>query len=377
MAIASGLLIAFGWGAVTSYAYLSRDQVIEGKNKTISTMSSQYQTLSSDFSALEAEVERRAVQLEERQRFLEEILQVDNASETAPGSLEDAVVAPRIPEQHGEEFAAPEQQSSLFDTLFASPSANATTITNNERRTLLLARLRQLEQRQRAVADMLLSETANQIAFVDQTLAETKLSTDALLEKAVAPTTAAGGPYVPEPNFDGVFLAADGSPFWALKESSERLKMVTNALNSYPVGKPTEKYYVSSRFGRRRDPFKKTWAKHPGLDMAGWPGSAINATAPGKVIYAGWYGPYGNMVEIDHGNGFRTRYGHMRKLHVKKNEQVILGQRVGEMGKTGRATDTHVHYEVWFDDTVRDPMPYLKAAENVLKIQGRYEKSYE
>jgi murein DD-endopeptidase MepM/ murein hydrolase activator NlpD len=81
------------------------------------------------------------------------------------------------------------------------------------------------------------------------------------------------------------------------------------------------------------------------------------------------------MVEIEHGNGFRTRYGHMRKLRVKKGEEVTVGTRVGDMGKTGRVTGTHLHYEIWFDGKVRDPMPFLKAANDVLKIQGRDEKT--
>ena len=81
------------------------------------------------------------------------------------------------------------------------------------------------------------------------------------------------------------------------------------------------------------------------------------------------------MVEIDHGNGFHTRYGHMKKLHVKKGDKVNIGQRIGDMGKTGRATSSHLHYEIWFEGEVRDPLPFIKAADDVRKIQGRYESS--
>ncbi len=368
--MASGLAIALTWGAVTSYAYLSRDHVIEGKNKTISTMSSQYQTLSSDFSALEIEVEKRAQALEQRQQFLEEILKTD-PSQAASQPAKEPV------DGKNDAAAAPEQTSSLFETLFSGTPVNAAILTNVDRRITLLSRLRDMEHRQRGLASLMLEDVRQQLLTVDTTLAPTKLDSNDLIRKLTVPVTAAGGPYEPDHVFDGIFAAADGSPFLDLKETSDRLKMVTNALNSYPLGKPAEKYYVSSRFGRRRDPIKKTWAKHSGLDMAGWPGTAITATAAGTVIYSGWYGPYGNMVEIDHGNGFRTRYGHMKKLRVKKNEQVDLGHRIGDMGRTGRATDTHVHYEVWFDDKVRDPMPFIKAAANVLKIQGRHEKTYE
>ncbi len=380
IAMASGVLVAVGWGMVTSYAYLSRDHVIEGKNKTISTMSSQYQTLSSDFSALELEVERRAQLLEERQQFLEDILKtgpIDSAaqpagqpeSEIPESQMKDSVDSAATP--------TPEQTSSLFDNLFTSPPVNAAILTTVDRRKTLLNRLRNMEQRQRTLASLVLEDVRKQLVTVDTTLAPTKLNADDLIRKISTSATAVGGPYVPDQSFNGIFSTSDGAPFLDLKETSDRLKMVTNALDSYPLGKPAEKYYVSSRFGRRRDPIKKTWAKHPGLDLAGWPGTAITATAAGTVIYSGWYGPYGNMVEIDHGNGFRTRYGHMKKLRVKKNEQIDLGHRIGDMGRTGRVTGTHVHYEVWFDDKVRDPMPFIKAAANVLKIQGRHEKTYE
>lgn len=375
IAIASGLAVAIGWGTVTSYAYLSRDQVIAGKNKTISTMSSQYQTLSSDFSALELEVEKRAQLLEERQQFLEEMLEVESATSRVQ-SLDDA---PVTADDSGKEadYTTPEQTSSFFDALFASAPANAAVLNNIDRRKSLLGRLREMEQRQRTLASLMLENIDQQLTAVDTTLAPTKLSADDLIRKIDAAPVAIGGPYIPDHSFDGIFAANDGSPFLELKENSDRLEMVTNALNSFPYGKPADKYYVSSRFGGRIDPIKKVRARHYALDLSGWPGEPIKATAPGKVVKSRSIWPYGNMVEIDHGNGFRTRYGHMRKLNVKKGEDVKLGQQLGEMGSTGRVTGTHLHYEVWFDDIVRDPMPFIKAAANVLEIQGRHEKSDE
>ncbi len=377
MGISAGLIVAFFWGIVTSYAYLTRDNVIEGKNQTISTMSTQYKTLSGDFSALEAEVERRAVLLEERQRFLETILQEEIGQADTPDDTLSSTPGSLAKPAENQQQALPEQQSSLLDQLFSEGEANAAIPSNAERRSHLLERLRELGNRQRALASHLLTKKASELAFIDSTLKDTAVSTDDLLRKRSVAQTAVGGPYVPDRTFDGVFDERDGYQFAALQEHDERLKMVTNVLESYPVGKPVEKYYISDGFGSRIDPFTKVRSKHYALDMAGWPGSAIKATAPGTIIYSGWYGPYGNMVEIDHGNGFRTRYGHMRKLSVKKNEQVELGQKLGEMGKTGRATGTHLHYEVWFNDKVRDPMPFIKAASNVLKIQGRHEKNYE
>ncbi|UTW57323.1 M23 family metallopeptidase [Kordiimonas sp. SCSIO 12603] len=369
----SGFLI---WGSITTYAYLTRDLKLEEKNKTISTMSNQYQSLSSDFSALEVEVERRTKQLEERQKFLEEMAKktgvvVDESTSLEVSDQEPQTIIPRSDE---------EKTSSLFQELLGSKPAAATEVaTNIDRRKSLLTRLENAEAQQRNFANAMLAKLQADSSFIQETLKPTKLTTDDILTHmdGNADTYGMGGPYVPETGFSAVFEATDHKTFDDLNNEWLRLEMVTNALDSFPVGKPAEKYYVSSKFGRRRDPLKKTWANHPGLDLAGWPGTAIYATAPGKVVHAGWFGPYGRMVEIEHGNGFKTRYGHMRKLRVKKGEEVTVGTRVGDMGKTGRVTGTHLHYEIWFNGKVRDPAPFLKAANNVLKIQGRDEETSE
>jgi murein DD-endopeptidase MepM/ murein hydrolase activator NlpD len=383
MGMASTLAIAVVWGSITSYAYLTRDKALADKNRTISTMSVQYQALSNDFSALEREVERRAQQLEMRQALLEEVL--NRAPAETP--LDPSIPASETPGTDvgtTTEDSAPKTsaiidpgagEATFIERLFGTGTAQAAVHSNIDRRKLLLARLQEMELRQRELAVAVKSDADRKLASIETILAPTKLGSDDLIAKLDAVESAQGGPYVPDATFEAVFSEDDGKIFGDLISAQSRLEMVTNALNSFPVGKPAENYYLSSRFGRRVDPLKKTWANHPGLDLAGWPGTAIYATAPGKVVHAGWYGPYGNMVEVDHGNGFRTRYGHMRKLRVKKNDEVTLGQRVGDMGKTGRVTGTHLHYEVWFDGSVRDPMPYLKAANDVLEIQGRHEKA--
>ncbi len=366
----SGFLI---WGSITTYAYLTRDLQLEEKNKTISTMSNQYQSLSNDFSALEVEVERRAKQLEERQKFLEEMA-------TKTGVIE-TLITDKEPEPELipiDETQTNNDSSSLFDSLLGSSKlAEEEPVLNVDRRVALLTRLENAEKRQRSFASAILQKLKAESSFVEATLKPTKLTTEDLLGKldGSEETYGMGGPFVPDTGFVAVFDAEDNKTYDALNNEWLRLEMVTNALDSFPVGKPAEKYYVSSKFGRRRDPLKKTWANHPGLDLAGWPGTAIYATAPGTVVHAGWFGPYGRMVEIEHGNGFKTRFGHMRKLRVKKGEVVTVGTRVGDMGKTGRVTGTHLHYEIWFDGKVRDPAPFLKAANNVLKIQGRDEET--
>ncbi|TNE62024.1 MAG: hypothetical protein EP335_13640 [Alphaproteobacteria bacterium] len=380
LAMASVATVALMWGAVTSYAWFTRDLTLEQKNRTISSMSAQYEALSSDFSALELEVERRAQQLEERQKFLEEVIGTPEAAPltTEQQPRENAPTAPEGNEGRSTSMNVPLGGPSFLEGLLGTGSAQAAVPTNSDRRKNLLARLQQMEERQRQLADRLVDQTNSQMAHIDDVLQPTKINKDDLLrQQDETSASAMGGPYMPETGFEPVFAEEDGSSFARLLDARLRLEMVTNVLNSFPVGKPAESYYLSSRFGRRKDPFKETWARHSGLDLAGWPGTAIYATAPGIVVRAGAFGPYGQMVEIDHGNGFRTRYGHMRKVRVKIGEVVDLGTQVGDMGKTGRATDTHLHYEVWFDGKVRDPMPYLKAANDVRKIQGRHEETSE
>lgn len=387
--IASGLLIALGWGAVTSYAYLSRDLLLEDKNETITTMTFEYQALSSDFSELEAEVERRTRLLEERQRYLGELLSTApndtpnllpieadrNTSETETTFDTKNIQTDDIQEEQSQRPEAQELSflEEWFDPSEKEPALPSTT----ERRKILIARLKNMAETQQKVVSVLNDAIEQSLDDIDIAIQPSGVSVEALLAVMQEQGSATGGPFIPEPAFEGIFAADDGNSFEELRYSFDRLKMVTNALDSYPHGKPADKYYVSSRFGGRIDPINKVRARHYALDLSGWPGEPIKATASGTVVKAKNIWPYGNMVEIDHGNGFRTRYGHLRKMLVKKNEEIELGHQIGEMGSTGRVTGTHVHYEVWFNGKVIDPMPFMKASNNVLKIQGRNKKDHE
>ncbi|MFC3050951.1 M23 family metallopeptidase [Kordiimonas pumila] len=366
--IASAASVFLIWGSVTTYAYLTHDMRLEQKNQTISNMSVQYQTLSSDFSTLEVEIERRARQLEDRQKFLEEVI--------GPMQPAPLIVKPKSKKTDDtSDEAAAKAKTSLLDVLMGSSEVNAGELSSSTRRAQLMSRLQQAEYKQQRLARHLTIDVNNKLQIIDRALQPTLLSQDDLTRQWQSDTQAMGGPYSPDIGFEPIFTEQDNQNFSELLESWQRLEIVTMVLDSFPVGEPVEEYYLSSRFGRRKDPLKHTWANHPGLDMAGWPGTPILATAPGKVVHSGWFGPYGKMIEIEHGNGFKTRYGHMSKLLVKKGEIVDLGKQIGEMGKTGRVTGSHLHYEIWFEGEVRDPLPFLKAANDVLKIQGRHEKN--
>jgi murein DD-endopeptidase MepM/ murein hydrolase activator NlpD len=126
-----------------------------------------------------------------------------------------------------------------------------------------------------------------------------------------------------------------------------------------PSGRPIKKGWLSSYFGMRTDPFNGRREWHKGLDFAGKEGSPIFATAAGVVTWAGKRYGYGLMVEVNHGNGYATRYAHNRKILVKIGDVVDKGQQLSEMGSTGRSTGPHVHYEVIRQGRVVNPLKYI------------------
>lgn len=129
-----------------------------------------------------------------------------------------------------------------------------------------------------------------------------------------------------------------------------------------PAGRPVTSGWLSSYFGLRTDPFTGKNEHHYGLDFAGKMGSDVVAVASGVVTWAGKRYGYGNLVEINHGNGYSTRYGHNEKVNVKVGDAVKKGQVIAKMGSTGRSTGPHVHFEVLHYGKAVDPMDYIRAS---------------
>jgi len=145
-------------------------------------------------------------------------------------------------------------------------------------------------------------------------------------------------------------------------EVLERLAMDKDLKDSIsPAGRPITKGWLSSYYGMRTDPFNGRKEMHKGTDFAGQLGSNVLATAAGVVTWAGKRSGYGLLVEIDHGNGFSTRYGHASKLLVKVGDKVSRGQTIALMGSSGRSTGPHVHYEVLKNGRQINPARYLQA----------------
>src|SRR5262249_38496161 len=136
-------------------------------------------------------------------------------------------------------------------------------------------------------------------------------------------------------------------------------------LTTVPLRRPFPHAQITSGFGVRVDPFLGSAALHAGIDFREESGAPVRATASGRVNEAGWVGGYGNMVEIHHGNGLMTRFGHLSQILVPPGETVTIGQVIGRVGSTGRSTGPHLHYETRINGTAVDPMRFLRASRAI------------
>ncbi len=208
--------------------------------------------------------------------------------------------------------------------------------------------LSSIEQRTRAAAQK-----------VRQALVDAGLPAD----RMAAPREAAGGvggPFVPlkvDPN-GSLFEREVARLQSALVAADKFHRLAPYVPLRAPLSGGAEQ---TSGFGARVDPFLGRAAMHAGVDFRDEVGASIRATAGGMVTTAGWNGGYGNMVEIDHGNGLTTRYAHMSAVAVSEGQSVSAGAVVGKLGSTGRSTGPHLHYEVRIDGDAVDPLRFLRA----------------
>nr|WP_282565500.1 M23 family metallopeptidase [Paradevosia shaoguanensis] len=139
-----------------------------------------------------------------------------------------------------------------------------------------------------------------------------------------------------------------------------RFKSAREAIDAAPVHKPFDGVLrQSSTFGNRRDPFTGRSAFHSGIDFPAPSGTSVLSAGAGKVTFVGQQSGYGNMVEIDHGNGLITRYAHLSAFLVKEGQVVATGSPIAKVGSTGRSTGPHLHFEVRRDENAVNPQQFL------------------
>jgi murein DD-endopeptidase MepM/ murein hydrolase activator NlpD len=214
---------------------------------------------------------------------------------------------------------------------------------------------------------------------VEKALAFTGLDVDALLAdlnsipEEEGQSVGKGGPFIAY--IPGIL---EDPPRWvhtsevdgmlaALDDRVARWQGLNRLLRRLPLSAPMDQYRISSGFGKRRDPINGKFAMHYGLDLNCYPRTPVLAPASGTVAFVGWKGALGKVIEIDHGMGIVTRYGHLRKILVKKGQKVDFRQKIGIVGASGRTTGPHLHYEIQVKGKPCDPLKFIKAGKYVFR----------
>jgi murein DD-endopeptidase MepM/ murein hydrolase activator NlpD len=225
-----------------------------------------------------------------------------------------------------------------------------------------------MQDSQDDVLHRLSEQTRLTIERAESMVATTGLDVDEMVSRVKAATEGQGGPYVPADGGMDIDSMLELPTTASLLESQmDRWELLQKVMAALPVIPPLDQFTISSTFGARKDPINGTSAFHSGLDMAAWYDTPVYAPAPGRVVFAGWRGKYGRLVEIDHGMGIHTRYGHLKKILVEVGDEVERRDKIGKVGSSGRSTGPHVHWEVRIDGKAVNPMPFLLAGKNVFQ----------
>ncbi len=183
---------------------------------------------------------------------------------------------------------------------------------------------------------------------------------------------AMGGPYEPVGPQPKPLAPIKADPqFRALFNSWRQLDQLNKGVVAIPSQRPVTALTFTSNFGVRSDPFRGGRAMHAGVDIPGAYATPIYATADGVTGRSGRFGGYGNLVELEHGKGIQTRYGHLSSILVSPGTRVKRGQLIGLMGSTGRSTGNHLHYEVRIDGRAVNPVPFMQTNDYLTSLQTR------
>src|ERR1700716_223139 len=376
------------WSAATATYFAFRDDVL---TRLIARQAEMQYAYEDRIAELRAKVDRTTSrQLLDQEQFdqkLDQIMRRQTALEsraTALGAMPDAAVTGSIrPPARGAtsdtSSTATPKPSPISDTVifFAPPDrearleSRAPLLTSSQPNQFakvqggvdnVLVRLQtsldQVERRQIAALGSVEDGMESRVRRMRGVI--TDLGLDMAQLEAATPRAGMGGPFVP------VRLAADAGPFerqlYRINSTRAQVDRLNRTLTLVPYRKPViGEVEFTSGFGVRSDPFLGRPAMHTGLDFRASTGDPVRATANGKVVSSGWAGGYGRMVEIDHGNGLSTRYGHLSEIGVKVGDPIKIGQVIGAVGSTGRSTGPHLHYETRIDGDAVDPQKFLRA----------------
>lgn len=386
--IVVGTVVVLGmWSAATATYFAFRDDVL---TRLIARQAEMQYAYEDRIAELRAKVDRTTSrQLLDQEQFdqkLDQIMRRQTTLEsraTALGTIPDASVTGSIrPPSRGaaanDAPAGTPKPSPISDTvIFVAPpdrearlESRAPVIVTPQPNQFakvqgfdnVLVRLQtsldQVERRQMATLSSVEDSMESRIRRMRGVVTDLGLNMAQL--EAATPRGGVGGPFVP------VKLSADAGAFerqlYRINTTRAQVERLNRTLALVPYRKPViGEVEFTSGFGVRSDPFLGRPAMHTGLDFRAATGDPVRATANGKVVSSGWAGGYGRMVEVDHGNGLSTRYGHLSEINVRVGEPIKIGQVIGAVGSTGRSTGPHLHYETRIDGDAVDPQKFLRA----------------
>lgn len=246
--------------------------------------------------------------------------------------------------------------------------AEAARVTAEEAKTAAVAlQKQQLESRNAIIFGKLEDALTISVEPLNKMFTSVGLNPDDLIATVRSGYSGQGGPLAPI-SFSSMGLSnsPDEPRINAILQDLDTLNLYRIAAFKVPLGVPLQsRFRLTSGFGERNDPINGSARMHEGQDLAGDYGTSIFATADGTVTYAGWEGGYGRLIKIRHIFGIETRYGHLSQIDVKVGQKISRGEKIGDMGNSGRSTGTHLHYEVRLSGKPVNPMTFIKAARDV------------
>ncbi len=371
--VVGALVIMAGWSVMTATYFAFQDDVLARMVSHQAEMQFAYEDRLAEMRAqVDRATSRQLLDQEQLEQKLDQVVRRQSMLEqraTTLGAIADPSAtgsvrsAPRsaVPSAGATLKASPISGPALFaapllrDARF-DPNRSARPRIGNPQ--AVLARLWES-------LDRVEGRQTNTLAAMEESYdAKTRRMRAILADVGLDPTKAAaggvGGPFIP------YRLAANSGPFekqvYRINVARAQVERLSATIGAVPLRKPVEgEIEQSSGFGVRVDPFIGRPAMHTGIDFRGDTGEDIHVTAGGTVMSAGWSGGYGRMVEVDHGNGLATRYGHLSEIDVHVGQVLKPGNVVGKLGSTGRSTGPHLHYETRVDGEAVDPHKFLQA----------------
>lgn len=383
--------IAVGYLLATSYLVL-RDDLIDA---TTSRQARMQQAYEDRISALRGQVDRiTSRQLLDQQlmetkvsELIQRQTQLSERGSRLGAVLERAenVVGSPLPADGPAPTAKPDNRADITGTISTAKAYSLASLDADDTRPFSLWSTRAGKTAEESAADRadklfasinqsLHDIESRQINHVGQLAENAQRNADAIsdaLEAAGLPVDREDGENgAQKSDVGGPLIPVDGSAMFESKvkdldEALEALDQLKKEARQLPLANPAPGHAVTSPFGVRTDPIIGTAALHSGMDFRAGLGTDARVTAAGVVVKAGWNGGYGRMVEVDHGQGYATRYGHLNEILVKVGDTLNAGDIIGRTGSSGRSTGPHLHYEVRHNGEAVNPLRFLSAGKKI------------